>query len=62
MRKEVLERFPEYKESQVYERLSSLQKGFLLTLEVEMTTQMWDNLAANYRYIIKENARKNIKK
>lgn len=60
MRREVLQRFPDYKQSEIYQGLTSLQKGFLLTLETEMTTELWDNLAANYRYIVKENARKNV--
>lgn len=53
MRCEVLKRFPHYKESTVYERLSEISKGFCLTLETEMTPQMWDNLANNYRYLVK---------
>lgn len=56
MRREVLERFPDYKESDAYQHLTELEKGFLLTLEVEMTDVLWDNLAANYRAIVRQHA------
>lgn len=54
MRREVLERFPEYKESETYKNLPEISKGFCLTLETEMTRQQWDNLASNYRYLVKQ--------
>lgn len=56
MRREVLERFPDYKESEAYQHLTDLEKGFLLTLEVEMTDELWDNLAQNYRQIVRHHA------
>lgn len=52
MRETVLEKFPDYKDSLTYQRLSSMEKGFLLSLETEMTQEKWRNLASNYRYLI----------
>lgn len=52
MRETVLEKFPDYKDSLTYQRLSSMEKGFLLSLETEMTQEKWRNLANNYRYLI----------
>lgn len=57
MREEVLRRFPDYKTSAVYEKLTGLEKGFLLTLETEMTEELWNNLARNYRAITSANSR-----
>lgn len=51
MRREVLQRVPDYKESETYQQLPEIGKGFCLTLETEMTKEMWDNLANNYRYL-----------
>lgn len=57
MRSEILMRIPNYKTSTFYQKLTELEKGFLLTLEVEMTEELWDNLASNYRYIVKNNSK-----
>lgn len=52
MKECVLQQFPDYKQSKTYEELSSIEKGFLLSLETEMTREKWSNLASNYRYLI----------
>jgi hypothetical protein len=57
MRKTVLQYFPDYKESPVYQKLSSIEQGFLLSLETEMTKKQWSNLANNYQYLIKNKAK-----
>lgn len=61
MRREVLKRFPEYKTSIAYQKLSELEKGFLLTLEVDMTEELWNNLAQNYRMLTKASAKNKMK-
>lgn len=53
MRREVLLRFPDYKETKVYQELPEMSKGFCLTLETEMTQEKWDNLAKNYIFLLK---------
>lgn len=58
MRQEVLQRFPDYKESAIYQQLPEISKGFCLTLEADMTKERWDNLASNYRYLVEKNGSK----
>ena len=52
MRVWMSENFPDYKSLSVYSKLSSLEKGFLNTLEVDMTEEKWRNLKENYLYLL----------
>ncbi len=53
MRQTVLEKYPEWKETKYYLSLSSMEKGFLQTLEVDMTEEKWRALKENYLFLIK---------
>lgn len=52
MKAEVLKRFPDYSIAGDVVELGDIEKGFLLTLDTEMTNGLWDNLAGNYRFIV----------
>lgn len=53
MKKNVLEKYPDWKKSKKYQNMSSIEKGFLQTLEVDMTEEMWNNLKENYCFLVK---------
>lgn len=52
MKGEVLKRFPDYKTFVKNELFTDIEKGFLLTLEMEMSNELWDSIARNYRAIV----------
>lgn len=48
----MLRRFPDYRIAGNLVEQSDIEKGFLLTLDTDMTGELWDRLAENYREIV----------
>lgn len=57
MRREVWKQYPDWKEGRAYQKLSDMEKGFLLSLEQDMSPERWDRLAENYRYLVRQKGR-----
>ncbi len=54
MKKTVLKKFPEWKSSEKYQKMSDIEKGFLQTLEIPMTEERWKNLKENYLFLVQK--------